>query len=53
MYNWLDWAAPEGSVNLGTTIVLVLVNIGCFLSPTIVDAMSNALGMVPQKELCS
>ena len=45
MYNWLDWAAPEGSVNLGTTIVLVLVNIGCFLSPTIVDAISNALGM--------
>lgn len=45
MYNWLDWAAPEDSVNLGTTIVLVLVNIGCFLSPTIVDALSNALGM--------
>jgi Arabinose efflux permease len=45
MYNWLDWAAPEGSVNLATTIVLVLVNIGCFLSPTIVDTMAKLLNL--------
>ncbi|MFM9745200.1 hypothetical protein ACKI2C_47435, partial [Streptomyces brasiliscabiei] len=37
LYNWLDWAAPESSLNLATTIVLVLVNIGCFVSPTIMD----------------
>ncbi|MFR0586438.1 MFS transporter [Lactobacillus porci] len=44
MYNWLDWAAPEGSVNLATTIVLVLVNLGCSVSPTVVDALSGLLG---------
>lgn len=41
MYNWLDWSAPQNSVNLGTTIVLVLVNIGCFISPTVVDAING------------
>lgn len=41
MYNWLDWAAPQNSINLGTTIVLILVNIGCFISPTIVDAING------------
>lgn len=45
MYNWLDWACPEGSVNLATTIVLVLVNVGCALSPTIVNAIGSVLGM--------
>lgn len=44
MYNWLDWAAPEGSVNLATTIVLVLVNLGCSVSPTVVDALSGLTG---------
>lgn len=37
LYNWLDWAAPTGSVNLGTTIILVAVNVGTFISPVIVD----------------
>lgn len=44
LYNWLDWAAPESSLNLATTIVLVLVNIGCFVSPTIMDVLANIVG---------
>ena len=35
MYNWLGWAAPQNSVNLATTLVLVMVNVGCFVSPTV------------------
>lgn len=46
MYNWLDWAAPAGSVNLATTVVLVLVNIGCFISPTVLGMMSSDPKMV-------
>lgn len=42
MYNWLDWAAPKDSVNLATTIVLVLVNVGCFISPTIINAITSS-----------
>jgi len=41
MYNWLDWAAPAGSVNLATTIVLVLVNVGCSISPMVINAIST------------
>jgi MFS family permease len=44
MYNWLDWAAPEGSINLGTTVVLVLVNIGCFISPTVINLIGGVFG---------
>lgn len=44
MYNWLDWSAPSDSVNLATTIVLVLVNIGCFVSPTIIDGITSFCG---------
>lgn len=44
MYNWLDWAAPANSINLGTTMVLVLVNIGCFVSPTIINFLSSLFG---------
>lgn len=44
MYNWLDWSAPVDSVNLATTVVLVLVNIGCFVSPTIIDGITNLCG---------
>ena len=33
MYNWLGWSAPQNSVNLATTLVLVMVNVGCFVSP--------------------
>lgn len=40
MYNWLDWSAPETSINLATTIVLVLVNIGCAISPMIINAIT-------------
>ncbi len=40
MYNWLDWSAPENSINLATTIVLVLVNIGCAVSPMIINAIT-------------
>lgn len=46
MYNWLDWAAPAGSVNLATTVVLVMVNVGCFISPTILGMMSTDPKMV-------
>lgn len=41
MYNWLDWSAPQNSVNLATTIVLVLVNVGCAISPTVVDTLAQ------------
>lgn len=41
MYNWLDWVAPADSINLATTIVLVLVNVGCFVSPTVINALSS------------
>ncbi|MFT8901189.1 MFS transporter [Liquorilactobacillus nagelii] len=44
MYNWLDWAAPEGSINLETTVVLVLVNIGCFISPTVINLIGGVFG---------
>lgn len=44
MYNWLDWAAPQDSINLGTTIVLVLVNIGCFISPTVINLIGGLTG---------
>ena len=44
MYNWLDWSAPADSVNLATTVVLVLVNIGCFVSPTIIDGITKLFG---------
>ena len=44
MYNWLGWAAPEGSVNLAMTLVLILVNIGCFLSPTLLGSLSSLFG---------
>lgn len=39
MYNWLGWAAPQNSVNLATTLVLVMVNVGCFVSPTVMGAL--------------
>lgn len=41
MYNWLDWSAPKNSVNLATTIVLVLVNVGCAISPMVLNAISS------------
>lgn len=40
MYNWLDWSAPQNSVNLATTIVLVLVNVGCAVSPIVLNAIT-------------
>lgn len=46
MYNWLDWAAPAGSVNLATTVALVMVNVGCFISPTVLGMMSTDPKMV-------
>lgn len=44
MYNWLGWAAPQNSVNLATTLVLVMVNVGCFVSPTVMGALSAFFG---------
>lgn len=41
MYNWLDWSVPQNSVNLATTIVLVLVNVGCAVSPMILNAVTS------------
>lgn len=53
MYNWLDWAAPEGSINLGTTVVLVLVNIGCFISPTVINLIEGfLLAALRLEQLC-
>ncbi|GAB6885162.1 major facilitator transporter [Streptococcus equinus ATCC 33317] len=51
MYNWLGWAAPQNSVNLATTIVLVMVNVGCFLSPSIMGLLSNFLGTAASNTL--
>ncbi|MBM6762644.1 MFS transporter [Ligilactobacillus agilis] len=45
MYNWLDWSAPSNSVNLATTIVLVLVNVGCALSPSLLALIATPLGL--------
>ena len=45
MYNWLDWSAPANSVNLATTIVLVLVNVGCALSPSLLALIATPLGL--------
>jgi len=41
LYNWLDLAAPKDSVNLATTIVLIVVNIGCGISPMVINVMSS------------
>lgn len=51
MYNWLGWAAPQNSVNLATTIVLVMVNVGCFLLPSIMGLLSNFLGTAASNTL--
>lgn len=53
MYNWLDWSAPENSVNLATTIVLVLVNIGCAISPTIVNGIAHLIGWSQPNQIMS
>lgn len=45
MYNWLGWAAPQGSINLATTLVLIMVNIGCFLSPSLMGFLSGFLSV--------
>lgn len=45
MYNWLDWNAPKNSVNLATTIVLVLVNVGCAISPMVLNAITSSAKM--------
>jgi len=45
MYNWLDWSAPANSINLATTIVLVLVNIGCAVSPSLIALIATPLGL--------
>lgn len=42
MYNWLDWSAPQNSINLATTIVLVLVNVGCAVSPMVINAITDS-----------
>ncbi|AIS10024.1 hypothetical protein LACWKB8_1770 [Lactobacillus sp. wkB8] len=44
IFNWLDEAAPQNSVNFATTITLVLVNVGCAASPTIIDWLGSNLG---------
>ena len=42
MYNWLDRSAPQNSINLATTIVLVLVNVGCAVSPMVINAITDS-----------
>ena len=44
IFNWLDETAPQNSVNFATTITLVLVNVGCAASPTIIDWLGSNLG---------
>lgn len=44
IYNWLDETAPQNSVNFATTIILVLVNVGCAASPAIINWLGNTLG---------
>ncbi|GFZ27455.1 MFS transporter [Lactobacillus corticis] len=44
MYNWLDWAAPRESINFATTIVLVLVNVGCSISPMVINWIQSLIG---------
>lgn len=44
IFNWLDEAAPKNSVNFATTITLILVNIGCAASPTIINWLGATLG---------
>ena len=44
IFNWLDEAAPKNSVNFATTITLILVNIGCAASPTIVNWLGTTFG---------
>ena len=53
MYNWLGWVTPQNSVNLATTIVLVMVNVGCFLSPSIMGLLSSFLGTASNTLLIS
>lgn len=43
LYNWLDWAAPEDSLNAATTFILITTNIGTFLSPVVVNNISGVL----------
>lgn len=42
MYNWLDWSVSKEAVNLATTIVLVVINLGAAVSPMIIDAISTS-----------
>lgn len=44
IFNWLDEAAPKNSVNFATTITLILVNVGCAASPTIINWLGSTLG---------
>ncbi len=44
IFNWLDEAAPKNSVNFATTIALILVNIGCAASPTIINWLGATFG---------
>ncbi|RHW54853.1 MFS transporter [Lactobacillus bombicola] len=43
IFNWLGEVAPKNSVNFATTITLILVNIGCAVSPTIINWLGNNL----------
>lgn len=44
IFNWLDEVAPKNSVNFATTITLIMVNIGCSVSPTIINWLGSTLG---------
>ncbi|RMC48154.1 MFS transporter [Lactobacillus sp. ESL0225] len=44
IFNWLGNVAPKNSINFATTITLILVNIGCAVSPTIINWLGNTLG---------
>ncbi|MDO4670094.1 MAG: MFS transporter [Aerococcus sp.] len=44
LYNWLSWAAPEGSLNLATTAVLISTNLGVFISPYVMNGLTHLFG---------
>ncbi|AEB07565.1 major facilitator superfamily MFS_1 [Coriobacterium glomerans PW2] len=45
VYTWLDQVAPQESINFATTVILVLVNLGCFVSPMLISAISSFIGI--------
>lgn len=41
LYNWIDNVAERNIINLVTTIVLILSNIGSFISPQVINSLAK------------